>query len=429
MNINSLRKEIKIYKKNEKAICDYLTLYEFLLTGDTESLAFNTVLDVFIKDLEDDEINIPFNEKNFKEIILNMQHQDSKLFNNTGSYPSLRQNYTEDFRLNKIIIFYDRKYYVNPDKKVNFVLDLYRNNCVYVIKEILCSNMNINKKCEFLFDCLMHCIECNSDGFTNLFLVNRNFLYDIKPEIRKEKLECLRTKFREYVNNFKYKDKIIKAMSNTEDGIIPWMVNLQKNNLVDFTNNKDIVLLDDRHIEVSLFVTNYSCKQQVNFFEYYQLKDYKNVSEKQRNLDDLVILKTLNSFDIAKFVSLSNFKFTEEKIKFIGKRFFEEQVYLERSLNEFINYIKNAILLKSKNKQEYKQNQKYANLLSEISNCEAYFENIRLKEKEKELEQQKLDNKRQELSTLLFNINDIFQENVPSRKLIKDVNIKNVNNC
>ena len=92
--------------------------------------------------------------------------------------------------------------------------------------------------------------------------------------------------------------------------------------------------------------------------------------------------------------------------------------------DEYCNTIASLLIRKAHNKKEYKEYKKYVEEFLDKTDYKKILEERKQeKEKERQKELQLLD-KREELSTLLYNLNEKLQEEVPGKTKIKNINFK-----
>jgi len=92
--------------------------------------------------------------------------------------------------------------------------------------------------------------------------------------------------------------------------------------------------------------------------------------------------------------------------------------------DEYCNTIAGLLIRKAHNKKEYKEYRKYANEFLDKADYRKILAE-RKKEQEREIQAKRLlQTKREELSTLLYNLNEKLQEEVPGKTKIKNINFK-----
>lgn len=217
-----------------------------------------------------------------------------------------------------------------------------------------------------------------------------------------------------------------------------------KDFLLDSITNKNfdiLTSLQDRVFDFNSFYFKYYCKtlgkdvtvstvaaisQETgslgHFKELYQSDSYQKLPEEVRTNNDYIILEHINELNLMELISLSNFKVTDEKLDIIIKKTRESyETMYSFHYEEYRDNIWHSILYKSTNKKEYKDNADYAKRFLEETNIE--------KEKKEERSQQvkedeRLEQKRSELSNLLFMLNDAALEGVPAKTKIENIQFK-----
>ncbi len=196
----------EIFKKNEHAIYNLLTLFEYMIQRQNiDNLVGALIMEHVINDFEDDSIYISYKGKNIFEI-LNYSDDDS-LKNIEKSYKAdiVKTTYGDFFALTSC--------------NIN-IIHMLATESIDWAKELLVSNANLDKRLEVLYDLLK--LYDNID-------INR--LFESSEDLRRTPKE---------VFNKRMRDLLIKFMSGN-----------QKYNLKAFFNefaNKNIQVQNDiRH--------------------------------------------------------------------------------------------------------------------------------------------------------------------------------------
>ena len=240
---------------------------------------------------------------------------------------------------------------------------------------LLVSEINLNKKMEILYSTLLFFIK-NKSTFSLEGLLKSKSTRDSNfvEEQNKKKIEELLHYFKIWIIGRKksLKESIFESSAPEE-----WIVFLQQKGLVDFLSetlskaeNKD----ESNSYTAVFFKLGNSLS---NFKKFYELEEYRNIPEKIRNNDDKQILISLPLEEMGDFISLSNFKLTEEKVKIISERIMNYKKEREEYLETLINQIKDAIMNKTEGEDDAKQTFEYATKFLELTNYETYKERQR----------------------------------------------------
>lgn len=236
-----------------------------------------------------------------------------------------------------------------------------------------------------------------------------------KKRVRKE-IESNENRKRELV-------EIIFGIDN--DRSADWICYLQERKLVDFVNERKIVnIINCDEIEVSICIL--LCVNKINKLKkVYQLKDYSYISENIKANDDKFILQSLPVNEIPSFIALPNYKTSIADIELIGKRVLSYQKYFNKENKELVEQIKSAIIHKAKDKEEYKTYCELASMFEQLADYKTY-KRQQLKERmervrAKAQEEREILNARYEFILRLSNMNESLQEQVPGKRVIKEL--------
>lgn len=365
----------------------------------------------------------------------------------TEYYDELEGNLDENYRIYLTRQYY-RDHYTKYDNEELFKqpFDFWIRMCQYyyggesLVSEFLCSDMEMSKKVNILYEIIKYYIKTYS--YINNFeyiLGSKGAGYGLsrtRHDVKEEKINELVIAFKEEIDTNEDKktelfDIIYKIVRNNigENTIciartIDWICYLQEKKLVDFMTIRNKHYIGDNLEEVSLcpFLGGQHLD---NFKDFYQLKDYNNIPESIRANDDTIIIDCLNIEELPSFIALSNYKTSLADIESIGKRVLREQRHGGEVNKKLIEEIKSAIIHKAKGKEEYKTYCKMAAMFEHIADYEAYKkEREKAREEQKRLreqEERKLLNARYEFILRLYNMNESLQEQVPGKKVIKEL--------
>lgn len=246
-------------------------------------------------------------------------------------------------------------------------------------------------------------------------------------EVKEQKINELCESFRnEIENNEEKKDELLDIILRiSRDRAVDWICYLQEKKLVDFMSEKRKTnTMHFDMIEASLCVI-LGVNKLGNIMKIYQLEDYNKLPEKVRVNDDRVILDSLPVNEIYSFIALPNYKTGLGDIEIIGKRVLSYQKSFDSENKELIEQIKSAIIHKAKDKEEYKTYCELASMFEQLADYKAYKEQQEKerieREKAKVQEERKLLNARYEFILRLSNMNESLQEQVPGKRVIKEL--------
>ena len=70
-DLDNLEEDLRIFRKNETAVYDMISLYEFLSSNkDSYNLIEITLVEKVIKDLEDHDVIIPYKAESILELLI-----------------------------------------------------------------------------------------------------------------------------------------------------------------------------------------------------------------------------------------------------------------------------------------------------------------------------------------------------------------------
>ena len=110
--------------------------------------------------------------------------------------------------------------------------------------------------------------------------------------------------------------------------------------------------------------------------------------------------------------------FTDKAAKYI------DHIAWDGGIEGYRNDVSDLLIRKASNKKEYKEYKKYVNDFLDKTDYSKIMEERQKEIEKKQQEQQLLNAKRSELSTLLYNLNDKLQEEVPGKTRIKNIKLK-----
>ncbi|MCH5166293.1 MAG: hypothetical protein J1F35_00235 [Erysipelotrichales bacterium] len=434
-------RKIEIFKKNNAALCDMLALYSYFVIHEKNfDPAGYITLEAVIKDLEDPDINVPFKADTLESMVDYCWEQERDLLRElkeTKYYKRLESKIREDYRTNQIRMFFAVDHTCSKQELLKKPYDFIGNLCEYscnFISEILCSDMPVNKKIDVFYDVLMYYIKNYYKSKLEHLLSPTGAGHDLsrtKYTDKEKKINKLLESFKNAMDkDIERKKNLFEAIATTDASIsarVDILCYLESNNIVDFMNLTHTVKIDGQKMKGSI-ITCISNNNLDNLKQLYELDEYNNLSEKIRRVDDLYILSSISIFQLASFIKLSNYNTSIEDIRLIAKRVLEYQIDLGRVREDVIADIKDAIIHKARDKKEFKIYCELADLFIKESDYKQYKKDQEEKEtqEEKIREQQiaELENAQYQLYLRLYNMNESLQEQVPGKKVIKELTFK-----
>lgn len=374
--VKQLKKEIKHYRKNEKAMLDVIALYTSIQRNRTlATLSASVLVEKVISDLEDPEVKAVYKNESIYNILKKMRFdfyeiiEKYKDFDECREYCNmLKETYLVDIAYYDLNNLYER----NNNKKFNLITEIARYSYPWVW-EFLASDIPYEVRKDMFAD-IMKEIQLFSDFFA--------YKGDFKRTSKEKVNQVRETLVRDFQDGNCAEYDLSKMFFDlqTKKGLS--IIKFLQDNPFDFnsffkriefeTENEDSIIISAPAILIAREVPVNDIR------EVYECETYLNVPDVIRNNNDIFILSALDVADLAQFISYTNFRFTQEKIDLLAKRCYEYQKknYSEASnLEEFIQKIEQVrkkiyetIILKGKDKEELMQ--EYAHLFMMKSHFE-----------------------------------------------------------
>lgn len=363
--------EIRIFKKNENAYYDMLTLYYSLLgRNHVPYIVIYTLTEKLISDLEDEEVSIKL--KDDKDVFDIMHDIDKKYDEIKNKYKNIDECKELYYKFNaysyKENIIYENfmNYYQLEEKdKFDLIKTLTEKNMFFPLKMFLVSDIPFEDKINIFSDFIIH------------YFNNENIVNHVSELSRWVKMSQLK----EVIDSYDCKGLANCITYNKQYRYISYLQ--EYFNL----NSKDILYVynyNGERLTIS-FVGAVVCFEQSisNIKELYESESYMELPKKIRDNNDLAILENINAVCIEDFIKLSNFEITDEKIDALSNMLIS--LYIDdktiKLVEKYLNKHSLAILHKAKNKSEYKEMLKYVKRLEE--NVKLGIEQIKKEEKDK----------------------------------------------
>ena len=434
----SLQEEIKIFRKNEEAIYDFLALYQLLDIENSEpfSLAIVTLAEKLIHDLEDPEVTIELRARSDDYFL---KQKTDMLYGIVRKYENIEEckktcdgfygSYREDIALKGLSYSEHNKTFC----LFSLLLDQYPE----IIYKFLVSEIPFQTRLTILGYVLSSNDLSNIKYFFSLAekKYKVDYLSDEEwmkiPEKMKELLEAFNHNL---CDSLKVEDILENLISNKREKFIGFFLNqgINLNNcyyhfrcFAPCNNNK--------FSTVGLLFKQSPSLATIK--EPYEHDSYLEVEKEVRENNDNLILSYISRDEICEFISFTHFEVTEEKVALLARLFMRTLEYytatylreLRDSLVQDKQNIANAILHKAKNKQEYKMMSQYATLFLKLTDIDAELATKEEIKRPEEFNKNRIAQKRSELTTILKQMNAYAQKNVHEKRLIKEVEWKKEN--
>ncbi len=379
--LESLKEEIRIFKKNEEATYDMLALYELLLQDIyVHSLIGITLTEKVIHDLEDPEVTIPFRAKYIAEFLSPLT---DKLYEILRKYEKIEEcttlcsdfcaSYKERIAAKDFSSILYRKDY----DTFNLMQQLLSSSPAFVYK-FLVSEISLQTRLEMF-------------AFVLGAYSYRNFRFFVEGP----KQDYLS---KEEYNKYPEKIQEILALFNNNECKLCKVKDLI-NHLLKEGEYETIRCLQNYGIDFNGCYWNYCSEKEPNLnnktistvgalFNYerslssiqvlYEAESYLKVDRSIRDNDDKLILHYLSSSEICDFIKWPHFEITEEKIRFLASKRIEDlKACSNLSLKEMKEQfeaenkeIAEAIIHKTEKEEEFEQMTAYANLFMELTDID-----------------------------------------------------------
>lgn len=409
-----LIKDIRQFIKKQNAIIDMISFYE-ILTSDqpVNNLIGITLIERVIKILKDRSLSVPYKGTTIFQFLIMLHEQYyyilSKVEESQEEYKSyigkLNNIYNNKQRiierdLNRIIM-------LNGKEKFNLI-QLLLSKSPQLVYKFLVSDIPFDIRLEMFNDVLS--TKKNKSYYEFFDSPNGEFL----SQEEKRKIPKKMRKLLNKANDFKNKKNYIKKLSSNDlknDHTTTKLYHESNWSLVELKNKNDMNEMYQLFVRYML-----SVKENIHTFKnLYEKEEYLEVDEKTRTNSDLLILNSLELVYLPLFIKFPHFVVTEEKIELLKIRIVRELSSLDvmdlelhkLSYEKVLREIARALISKAKNKEEYKEFSLY---------IKSFIETVDI---EKRIEP--LVERRKAFSTLLYKMNDYAQENIPGKRLVKEI--------
>ena len=374
--VNDLKKTEKIFE----------TVYMIIVANrKMDRLALELLKPQILKNLEEIEDIIPYESTIESLLDIRNDYRDRLL-----------EKYKDESHAIKSHILHldDKDSYIdNQEKSYNLVKMTDSDNSYNWWYELLKSKLSLETRSLMFIDMMVTSYDIDS------FLSCAKY-YDVEEEIK------------EVLNNFNENQNLkryafIKLLKNN-DSVISYM---QEKGYLDFTN-----ICGDAYQTLSTVLVLSNSDTLTDTFD----TIFNNISEVEKKDIIAMILnkKEKNVYIAWDIVEELNFKVTKDIIEMLSNHIrnnFEEN---QEKIDYLREKISTGLIKKASNKEELKEYEKHVKHFLNQTDYQKYLN-------QQELKRQELATKRKELSTLLYNLNDKLQEEVPGKTIIKNINFKN----
>lgn len=382
----SLDEEIALYKKLNQTIYMIVSINRAQKRGDsiTVELLNNQVL------------------ANFEELSAVPYYSSIK---NILEYKKRCEDYllekcNDDHEKRSEVIYADNlEYLINQaeiDKEKFNLLSMFTTDSYGWWQTVLGSNLSLDKRSIMYIDILMR--DNHPESFINCTeMVNKNINDEIFGYINKTE---------------ELKNNILEILINNRPLLIPLLTKKAHINFSYATVNGKSSLQAMWH------------KSDGTYEAFKTLYDGLSQEDKQESISWIIARSYRDMYKFIKILKL-DFKLTKNIIDDITKLVVSDiDVIVIYDIEKYRNAVSHTLIKKASNKKEYKEYKKYVDeFLAKTNYSKIMAEREQEKEK-KRLQELLLDEKREELSTLLYNLNEKLQEEVPGKTKIKNINFK-----
>ncbi|MBE6161415.1 MAG: hypothetical protein E7158_04270 [Firmicutes bacterium] len=402
---NAYKNQVERYKKNSEALANEILLYEALKKSEgSDDVIIWTLADTFIKNLEDKDIKLPLVGNSITEIIEKNYETEEyrkiiRMCDLLG-YNDISCKLKEDYRLTQL-----RKEYYNHDYNSFDIIKIIFDKSPAWILELLASDLRINTKINILTKILSYISENDNCKIYKILNCDFELLSEIgrtEYRVAKDRMEKLKVNFKNQSPNLQSMFEKIYLKSGGEE----LLLFLNNNGYIDLSK-VSFMYGKEKKLEISpisLFTIHNSIE---SLEEYRNSKEY-SFDNKLTNNDDLFLIEQINYKDLPKLICLPSFILNEEKIDAIAKKILFNKTFDNKDFNNLVSEIKSTIIHKARIKKEYKELMIYAQL----------FEELISDDKEIVPDYNSVLNL---FIGQMYELNEYAQENVPSRRLVREV--------
>ena len=422
MQKKELEKKIEVFKKNEETVYDLLALYEHLTSTKKplkDSFLLCLLVDKLIQDWKDpDVVFIPLEEDGPFQILENLCNEYLDVKEDLEHVPDVELE--EEFSLSEkkeqaLDMLRSLSWRVNDIGELSFS-DLCLNDSSFsVAVELLLSDISFQRRL-MLFELMCQ----KGVKKRNLEFLEYFFDQDSRGLKRRKKDEVIEKKkalFDAFVNgegSYSFSEFIDELK---DQKMYSWFVHFQKMG-IDVSRycwDSSSLELERECGDVSIVSFIAKEKYLYPFRCLYEDPSYQKLPARIRKNNDLAIVQQLQFSDLLNFIELPNFQITMDLVPVIMDRICEQEKILPRP--DFKIFVMERLAARRENASNPKEYRRLSHVLTAIEEAPDCFDEIRKLEQEK----QKLIQKRQEVVGKLSDLNEILQDQVPGKRIIKNL--------
>ena len=422
MQKKELEKKIEVFKKNEETVYDLLALYEHLISTKKplkDSFLLCLLVDKLIQDWKDpDVVFIPLEEDGPFQILENLCNEYLDVKEDLEHVPDVELE--EEFSLSEkkeqaLDMLRSLSWRVNDIGELSFS-DLCLNDSSFsVAVELLLSDISFQRRL-MLFELM-----CKK-GVKKRKLEFLEYFFDqdsrgLKRRKKDEVIEKKKALFDAFVNDegsYSFSEFIDELK---DQKMYSWFVHFQKMGIDVSRYCWDSSSLKLKRECGDVSIVSFIAKEKYlyPFRCLYEDPSYQKLPARIRKNNDLAIVQQLQFSDLLNFIELPNFQITMDLVPVIMDRICEQEKILPRP--DFKIFVMERLVARRENASNPKEYRRLSHVLTAIEEAPDCFDEIRKLEQEK----QKLIQKRQEVVGKLSDLNEILQDQVPGKRIIKNL--------
>ena len=422
MQKKELEKEIEIFKKNEETVYDLLALYEHLTSTKKplkDSFLLCLLVDKLIQGWKDpDVVFFPLEEDGPFQILENLCNEYLDVKEDLEQVPDVELE--EEFSLSEkkeqaLDMLRSLSWRVNDIGELSFSDLCLDDSSFSVAVELLLSDISFQRRL-MLFELMCQ----KGVKKRNLEFLEYFFDQDSRGLKRRKKDEVIEKKkalFDAFVNDegsYSFSEFIDELKDRK---MYSWFVHFQKMG-IDVSRycwDSSSLELERECGDVSIVSFIAKEKYLYPFRCLYEDPSYQKLPARIRKNNDLAIVQQLQFSDLLNFIELPNFQITMDLVPVIMDRICEQEKILPRP--DFKIFVMERLAARRENASNPKEYRRLSHVLTAIEEAPDCFDEIRKLEQEK----QKLIQKRQEVVGKLSDLNEILQDQVPGKRIIKNL--------
>ena len=422
MQKKELDKEIEVFKKNEETVYDLLALYEHLTSTKKplkDSFLLCLLVDKLIQDWKDsDVVFFPLEEDGPFQILENLCNEYLEVKEDLEQVPDVELE--EEFSLSEkkeqaLDMLRSLSWRVNDVGELSFSDLCLDDSSFFVAVELLLSDISFQRRL-MLFELM-----CQK-GVKKRELEFLEYFFDqdsrgLKRRKKEEVIEKKKALFDAFVNDegsYSFSEFIDELK---DQKMYSWFVRFQKMGIDvnGYCWDSSSLKLKRECGDVSIVSFIAKEKYLYPFRCLYEDPSYQKLPARIRKNNDLAIVQQLQFSDLLNFIELPNFQITMDLVPVIMDRICEQEKILPRP--DFKIFVMERLVARRENASNPKEYRRLSHVLTAIEEAPDCFDEIRKLEQEK----QKLIQKRQEVVGKLSDLNEILQDQVPGKRIIKNL--------